>query len=141
MDIPPVCSLRGAMGISEFYGVTGTAAAIISAGACRVALQFPDSLLSDAPAVSRALQAILPVNTLLFVLGDTTFAPCCVDEVAAMVCADACAMPMWLLTHICIAVASQCFRIRRWCCTLLCYPHFGCYCTLACPHVLLRFSI
>lgn len=67
----------------------------------RVALQFPDELLDDAPDVCWAFEESLTrimmeennntdakasdINTpLVFVLGDTTFGPCCPDEVSAM---------------------------------------------------------
>ena len=55
----------------------------------RVALQFPDYLLSDGPRVSvlleSALTAHLPPHAtpLVYLLGDTTYGSCCVDEVAA----------------------------------------------------------
>ncbi|GAX10993.1 hypothetical protein FisN_2Lh523 [Fistulifera solaris] len=48
----------------------------------RIALQFPDELLSDAPEVCWALEERLP-QTLIFCLGDTTYASCCPDVVAA----------------------------------------------------------
>ena len=71
----------------------------------RVALQFPDGMLGDAPRVFRALESGLktqpsitkcatPVSgnplladelldVRLFILGDTSYGACCVDEVAA----------------------------------------------------------
>ena len=75
----------------------------------RVALQFPDSMLRDAPRVFRALETELnqtepkaiaeinqtgiaqdqqtfqadPSDVTLFILGDTSYGACCVDEVAA----------------------------------------------------------
>ena len=55
---------------------------------CRVALQFPDYLLPDAPSVCWAMEQALSHNNskpaLVFALGDTTFGPCCPDEVAAL---------------------------------------------------------
>lgn len=48
----------------------------------RIALQFPDELLSDAPEVCWELEERLP-NALIFCLGDTTYASCCPDVVAA----------------------------------------------------------
>jgi len=47
----------------------------------RVALQFPDYLLQDAPNVANVLTQRLGRE--IFILGDTTFGSCCVDEVAA----------------------------------------------------------
>lgn len=50
-------------------------------GLKRVGLQFPDSLLHAAPAVCKLIQASIPEE--VFILGDTSFGECCVDEVAA----------------------------------------------------------
>ncbi|KAM3860486.1 2-(3-amino-3-carboxypropyl)histidine synthase subunit 2 [Diretmus argenteus] len=47
----------------------------------KVALQFPDELLADAVAVSAAIEKETRAKT--FVLGDTSYGSCCVDEVAA----------------------------------------------------------
>jgi len=47
----------------------------------KVALQFPDDLLVDAPNVASLLTERLENE--VFILGDTTFGSCCVDEVAA----------------------------------------------------------
>lgn len=53
----------------------------------RVALQLPDEKLPDAARVARALSsrvgALDDVSREVFVLADTTFGACCVDEVAA----------------------------------------------------------
>ncbi|KAL7581041.1 hypothetical protein ACA910_005846 [Epithemia clementina (nom. ined.)] len=50
----------------------------------RIALQFPDELLSDAAEVCWALEdALSPAGTLVFTLGDTTYQSCCPDQVAA----------------------------------------------------------
>ena len=61
---------------------------------CRVAMQFPDSLLRDASEVCWKLESALlltssstsssSVNALVFVLGDTTFGSCCPDEINAL---------------------------------------------------------
>ena len=56
---------------------------------CRVALQFPDELLVDAPDVCWALEQALSNDDnddkyLVFILGDTTFGSCCPDEVSAL---------------------------------------------------------
>jgi len=51
---------------------------------CRVALQFPDELLGDAPMVCWAMEEALGGEALVFILGDTTFGPCCPDEVSAL---------------------------------------------------------
>jgi len=56
---------------------------INSRGLKRVSLQFPDSLLQDAPNVARLLKARVDDNVNIFILGDTTYGECCVDEIAA----------------------------------------------------------
>lgn len=67
----------------------------------RVALQFPDELLCDSPEVcwemedallnllgksnkDQGQEQLLEQPSLVFCLGDTTFGPCCPDEVAAL---------------------------------------------------------
>eukprot|EP01062_Namystynia_karyoxenos_P050214 TRINITY_DN3894_c1_g3_i2.p1 TRINITY_DN3894_c1_g3~~TRINITY_DN3894_c1_g3_i2.p1 ORF type:complete len:857 (+),score=218.67 TRINITY_DN3894_c1_g3_i2:61-2571(+) len=74
--------------LAEEYRIAETAERIRALGAARVALQLPDSLLGDAFALSGALRRTLhadpsapPVQ--LFVMADTLFAPCCVDEITA----------------------------------------------------------
>uniref|UniRef100_A0A8B9RRU2 2-(3-amino-3-carboxypropyl)histidine synthase subunit 2 n=1 Tax=Accipiter nisus TaxID=211598 RepID=A0A8B9RRU2_9AVES len=47
----------------------------------QVALQFPDELLADAAAVAARMEAATGAE--MYVLGDTTYGSCCVDEVAA----------------------------------------------------------
>ena len=60
-----------------------TAAFLRRAGCRRVALQFPDELLVHAPRAAAALKGRLGDGCEAIVLADTTFGPCCVDEVAA----------------------------------------------------------
>jgi diphthamide biosynthesis protein 2 len=48
----------------------------------RVALQFPDEMLADATAVSRLLKQHASAAQ-FFILADTSYGSCCVDEVAA----------------------------------------------------------
>jgi diphthamide synthase subunit DPH2 len=86
--------------IAENYEASRTAAYIARGGYKRVALQFPDELLGDAPLVLSAVRARLPEAleevarastsppsssppVRLVVLGDTSYGSCCVDEVAA----------------------------------------------------------
>ncbi|RVE58982.1 hypothetical protein OJAV_G00199720 [Oryzias javanicus] len=47
----------------------------------RVALQFPDELLRDSVAVAEEIEKNCNAKT--FILGDTSYGSCCVDEVAA----------------------------------------------------------
>ena len=53
----------------------------------KVSLQFPDALLGDAAAVTRQLASLCAESggsdVQLFILGDTTYGECCVDEIAA----------------------------------------------------------
>lgn len=91
-------SPRGHRSVEEYYEVHRISQQIMRLAsnnndedgwACRVALQFPDHLLSDAPDVCWAMEeALRQLNSskpsLVFVLGDTTFGSCCPDEVAAL---------------------------------------------------------
>ncbi|XP_050213379.1 uncharacterized protein LOC126664845 [Mercurialis annua] len=86
-----------AMDIEEFYDVNLTADFIHTRNFTRVALQFPDELLKDSVRVVNAIKSKL--NSLnvgeanggernnqtvrLFVMADTTYGSCCVDEVGA----------------------------------------------------------
>ena len=81
-------SLRrpGAVPVCTWYETDRTVAAVRAGAYKRVALQFPDHLLRDAPAVVALLQdGLSETGARVFVLGDTSFAACCVDEVAAAV--------------------------------------------------------
>ncbi|KAF0685986.1 Aste57867_22189 [Aphanomyces stellatus] len=73
--------------IASFYNIDGTAASIVSHGFRRLALQFPDTMLPDAVQVQLQLRAALSTHEhaieRMFVLGDTSYGSCCVDEVAA----------------------------------------------------------
>lgn len=107
-------SARGSIPISTYYELDRIAAEILQkikekkslkkSSDCevadpwfaRVALQFPDELLCDSPevcwemedALSRQFKKEQPSKNqqmcLVFCLGDTTFGPCCPDEVAAL---------------------------------------------------------
>lgn len=52
-----------------------------------IALQFPDELLSISSRISEELEGLLNINAFgtyrCYILGDTSFGSCCVDEVAA----------------------------------------------------------
>ena len=70
----------------EWYELDRTTAAICDGGYKRVALQFPDRLLPEAGEVATQLgDRIKSSGARTFVLGDTSFGSCCVDEVAAAV--------------------------------------------------------
>ncbi|EFJ45866.1 hypothetical protein VOLCADRAFT_118233, partial [Volvox carteri f. nagariensis] len=65
------------------YDVEQTADYIIRGSYRSVALQFPDDLLPDSPAVSELLQQRLGGQARVFILADTAYNPLGVDEVAA----------------------------------------------------------
>ncbi|KAI8964645.1 diphthamide biosynthesis protein [Daldinia sp. FL1419] len=75
----------------EVYEITRTAAEIQRNDWKRIALQFPDAMLPDAPwvvgALSKELEKGQPEtqdrNQRLYILADTSYSACCVDEVAA----------------------------------------------------------
>ncbi|KAI7900874.1 diphthamide biosynthesis protein 2 [Cokeromyces recurvatus] len=67
--------------INELYEIDRTVQHIIKGGFKRIALQFPDEYLADAAAVAEILRN--HTNQQIFVLADTSYGSCCVDEVAA----------------------------------------------------------
>ncbi|KAI0390839.1 diphthamide biosynthesis protein-like protein [Xylariaceae sp. FL0594] len=79
--------------LANVYEITRTAAEIQKRGWRRVALQFPDAMLGDAPWVVSALnkefdkeedsEASEPKRRRLYILADTSYSSCCVDEIAA----------------------------------------------------------
>lgn len=62
--------------------IAEAAAWVTSRGFTRVALQFPDDFLGSAVASCTGLEAACPAAR-VYLLADTTFGSCCVDEVAA----------------------------------------------------------
>lgn len=77
-----------AMGVDvgEHYEIAATASYILTSGFTRVALQFPDQLLQVSVEVTSLLRSALCrgndyVN--IYVMADTTYGSCCVDEIAA----------------------------------------------------------
>ncbi|XP_030635991.1 2-(3-amino-3-carboxypropyl)histidine synthase subunit 2 [Chanos chanos] len=71
----PVASLE------DTYQISETCHFINSNEFKKVALQFPDELLVDSIAVAAAIQR--GSNAKTYILGDTSYGSCCVDEVAA----------------------------------------------------------
>ncbi|KAI0018554.1 diphthamide biosynthesis protein [Xylariomycetidae sp. FL0641] len=73
----------------EVYEVARTATEIQRRGWKRIALQFPDAMLADAPWVVEALSQELEKENgqsqrqRLYILADTSYSACCVDEIAA----------------------------------------------------------
>ncbi|CEO97158.1 unnamed protein product (mitochondrion) [Plasmodiophora brassicae] len=66
-----------------FFELDAVSQFIRDNGCRRVALQFPDSLLWAASRVSSVLSSIPDHECQVFTLADSSFAPCCVDEIAA----------------------------------------------------------
>lgn len=88
-----------------FYEIERTADEIVKGGFKRIALQFPDELLHDSVPIYRALKARIKDGQNLYVLADTSYGSCCVDEVAAQhVDADA-------MVHYGHACMSQTYRL------------------------------
>jgi len=73
------------------YEIARTAAEIKEQNWSRIALQFPDAMLADAPWVVAALERELEKleeskdkqKRRLYILADTSYSSCCVDEIAA----------------------------------------------------------
>lgn len=72
--------------VKTTYELERAAKEIRERGCKRIALQFPDHMLVDAPKVSQLLEAELATTTpdaRICILADTSYSACCVDEVAA----------------------------------------------------------
>ncbi|KAA0723521.1 2-(3-amino-3-carboxypropyl)histidine synthase subunit 2 [Triplophysa tibetana] len=67
--------------LAERYEITETCRFVTINNFKKVALQFPDDLLSDAIQISAEVEK--ETNAKTFILGDTSYGSCCVDEVAA----------------------------------------------------------
>ncbi|KAJ2958183.1 hypothetical protein NQZ79_g6205 [Umbelopsis isabellina] len=67
--------------LESFYEIERTCQRILEGGFQRIALQFPDELLADSAAISSKLREKTGKST--FILADTSYGSCCVDEVAA----------------------------------------------------------
>ncbi|XP_078434777.1 diphthamide synthesis DPH2 family protein [Wolffia australiana] len=71
------------MDFAACYEIDRTAEFIRSRGYKRVALQFPDEFLADATRVAKALRTEFEKEVAFYVMADTAYGSCCVDEVAA----------------------------------------------------------
>ncbi|TDZ19066.1 2-(3-amino-3-carboxypropyl)histidine synthase subunit 2 [Colletotrichum orbiculare MAFF 240422] len=82
---PPPSAPRTDDDLSSIYEIERTAREVKEGGWTRVALQFPDSMLGDAPWVAETLTGALggPQTTRVYILADTSYSACCVDEIAA----------------------------------------------------------
>ncbi|KAJ3045666.1 Diphthamide biosynthesis protein 2 [Rhizophlyctis rosea] len=80
-SLEPTAEPTRTTSIEDEYEIDQTVRVIQDGNFQKVALQFPDDLLSDSTEVFRLLRERLPIE--LYILADTTFGSCCVDEVAA----------------------------------------------------------
>ncbi|KAF4120403.1 diphthamide biosynthesis protein 2 [Geosmithia morbida] len=71
--------------LRRIYEIDRTTEELRAGGWQRIALQFPDDMLTDAPRVAETLGAGLSDDgrKKIYILGDTSYSACCVDEVAA----------------------------------------------------------
>ncbi|CAG8442688.1 3358_t:CDS:2 [Funneliformis caledonium] len=67
--------------LEEIYEIDRTVKALIDGGFDKVALQFPDELLADSVKIATILRE--KVKKKIFILADTSYGSCCVDEIAA----------------------------------------------------------
>ncbi|CAG8749701.1 16794_t:CDS:10, partial [Cetraspora pellucida] len=67
--------------LEYIYEIERTVEMILSGGYERIALQFPDELLADSAEVATVLRD--RTQKKIFILADTSYGSCCVDEVAA----------------------------------------------------------
>jgi diphthamide biosynthesis protein 2 len=67
--------------IDSYYEIERTCQHILEGGYSRIALQFPDELLPDSASVASNLRD--RTGKSVFILADTSYGSCCVDEVAA----------------------------------------------------------
>ncbi|KFH67893.1 hypothetical protein MVEG_06624 [Podila verticillata NRRL 6337] len=73
---------------SDIYEIERTVSVIAERGYKRIALQFPDDLLPDSGLVAQLIRD--QTGSAVFILADTSYGSCCVDEVAAQhISADA----------------------------------------------------
>ncbi|KDQ07197.1 hypothetical protein BOTBODRAFT_167279 [Botryobasidium botryosum FD-172 SS1] len=69
--------------LEHLYGLPQAAQEIQAGDYKRVALQFPDELLPVSVPIFRILKTHLEPDRQVFILADTSYGSCCVDEVAA----------------------------------------------------------
>lgn len=65
----------------EYFEIESTAAFLVDYS--NIALQFPDQLLPYSTRVIKELQKHLNASQSIFILADTSYGSCCVDQVAA----------------------------------------------------------
>lgn len=68
--------------VTRFYQLDDLAQTITALTYTKITLQFPDDLICDSATVVHILQKLVPERE-FWVLADTLYSPCCIDEVAA----------------------------------------------------------
>ncbi|XP_054837855.1 2-(3-amino-3-carboxypropyl)histidine synthase subunit 2 isoform X2 [Eublepharis macularius] len=69
------------VGLEEYYELDRATSFIVNNNFTKVALQFPDELLSDSATVAAKMEET--TGSKMYILGDTSYGSCCVDEMAA----------------------------------------------------------
>ncbi|CAM8920502.1 unnamed protein product [Rhodiola kirilowii] len=95
--------------VESYYEIEATAKFISSRNFKRIALQFPDHLLNDSvmilTSLRNELQSLIGAyDVKLFVMADTTYGSCCVDEVGASHIAADCVIHYG---HTCLSPTSS----------------------------------
>ncbi|KAJ7485139.1 putative diphthamide synthesis protein-domain-containing protein [Mycena galericulata] len=104
IDVQRESTITSPSELDHFYEIKRTIVEILTGDYKRIALQFPDELLHDSVPIYRRLKAGVGVGRELYVLADTSYGSCCVDEVAAQhVDADA----MVHYGHACMSQTSR----------------------------------
>lgn len=86
---PEVKSSLSEVELRDVYEIDRTITELQAGKWSRIALQFPDHMLVDAPKVAEILEIDLtpkdntPLRPRIAILADTSYSACCVDEVAA----------------------------------------------------------
>ncbi|KAI6127183.1 diphthamide biosynthesis protein [Pisolithus sp. B1] len=83
LDSCPSAQCPESSDILEFFEIERTAKEIRDGDYKRIALQFPDELLHESVPIYRLLKQRVNEGQELYVLADTSYGSCCVDEVAA----------------------------------------------------------
>ncbi|XP_077190154.1 2-(3-amino-3-carboxypropyl)histidine synthase subunit 2 [Paroedura picta] len=69
------------MELEEYYELDRTITFVLDNSFTKVALQFPDELLPDSATIAAKMEEM--TGSKMYILGDTSYGSCCVDEVAA----------------------------------------------------------
>ncbi|CAG8707431.1 6029_t:CDS:2, partial [Racocetra persica] len=92
--------------LEYIYEIERTVEIVLSGGYERIALQFPDELLADSAEITTVLHD--RTRKKIFVLADTSYGSCCVDEVAAQHASAECIVHYGHIDH-CLEVFDGLF--------------------------------